>query len=203
MYDDDDQIRHPSEIRKWPMTINVPLPPESKASGVGDRGFHSSFWYEREFDAVPRNGRVILHFGAVDYAAKVWVNGRVVVTHEGGHTPFWADITDVLNSSGRQTVSVAVDDDPHDLTKPRGKQDWQLKPHAIWYPRTSGIWQTVWLEHVASTYIQKVRWTPHVEGFAFTFEARIAGPLSDDLTVEVVLRHEDRILARDTYGIIG
>ncbi|MGZ5148716.1 MAG: glycoside hydrolase family 2 protein [Burkholderiales bacterium] len=182
----------------------MPFPPESKASGINDRGFHSAFWYERDFEARPaRDGRVILHFGAVDYAAQVWVNGRLITRHEGGHTPFSADVTDVLNSNGRQTVTVAVEDDPHDLTKPRGKQDWQLEPHAIWYPRTSGIWQTVWLERVANTYVQKIRWTPHVEGFAFTFEARIAGELSDDLTLEVLLCHEGRTLAHDRYGVVG
>src|SRR4051812_24736380 len=81
---------------------------------------------------------------AVDYAARVWVNGRFVAAHEGGHTPFSADITFALNATGSQTVTICAEDDPHDLTKPRGKQDWQLEPHAIWYPRTTGIWQTVW-----------------------------------------------------------
>jgi beta-galactosidase/beta-glucuronidase len=204
LFDDKRRFKRPSDIREWPLTIEVPFPPESKASGINDRGFHSTFWYEREFEArAAGDGRVILHFGAVDYAAKVWVNGRLVARHEGGHTPFSADVTDVLNSNGRQTVTVAVEDDPHDLTKPRGKQDWQLEPHAIWYPRTSGIWQTVWLERVANTYVQKIRWTPHVEGFAFTFEARIGGALSDDLTLEVLLCHEGRTLAHDRYGVVG
>ena len=94
---------------------------------------------------------MILRFGAVDYSARVWVNGRLAMTHEGGHTPFWADITDLLDKkSAKQTVTVYVEDDPHDLTKPRGKQDWQLEPHSIWYPRTTGIWQTVWLERVCA-----------------------------------------------------
>jgi hypothetical protein len=84
--------------------------------------------------------------GAVDYSARVWVNGKLAATHEGGHTPFFADITDMLRR--RQAGVVRAEDDPHDLTKPRGKQDWQLEPHSIWYPRTTGIWQTVWLERV-------------------------------------------------------
>jgi beta-galactosidase/beta-glucuronidase len=204
LFDDEQRFKQPSDIREWPLMIKVPFPPESKASGISDRGFHSAYWYERDFQARPiRHGRIILHFGAVDYAAKVWVNGLLVVRHEGGHTPFSADITDVLNADGRQIVTVAVEDDPHDLAKPRGKQDWQLEPHAIWYPRTSGIWQTVWLERVADTYVQKIRWTPHVEGFAFTFEARIGGALSDDLTLEVLLCHEGRTLAHDRYGVVG
>ena len=159
-FDDDHKFLHPSDISSWPMQIEVPFPPESKASGIGDRGFHNVCWYEREFSIQPEGGRILLHFGAVDYAARVWVNGQLVVTHEGGHTPFRADITHALNDSGPQTVTVKVEDDPHDLSKPRGKQDWQLEPHSIWYPRTSGIWQTVWLERVPRTYVDKVRWTP-------------------------------------------
>jgi hypothetical protein len=202
-FDDARHYRQPADVAEWPLSIEVPFPPESQASGIGDRGFHAACWYQREFEVKPGDGRVILHFGAVDYAARVWVNGHLVAVHEGGHTPFSADITSALEPSGHQTVTVHVEDDPHDLTKPRGKQDWQLEPHAIWYPRTTGIWQTVWLERVADTYIQKVRWTPHVEGFSFTFEARVGGTLSDDLTVGITLRHGTRVLADDRYRVVG
>ena len=98
-----------------------------------------------------RGGRVILHFGAVDYQARVWVNDFKIITHEGGHTPFSADITFALRDDGPQVVAVWAEDDPHDLEKPRGKQDWKREPHGIWYPRTTGIWQTVWLEPVAKS----------------------------------------------------
>ncbi|MFC0679082.1 glycoside hydrolase family 2 protein [Lysobacter korlensis] len=201
-FDDEKEFSHPREIDDWPLQINVPFPVESEASGIGDRGFHQGFWYQREFEADPAGGRILLHFGAVDYRAKVWVNGTYVVSHEGGHTPFTADITHALNPDGPQVVTVFVEDDPHDLTKPRGKQDWQLEPHSIWYPRTSGIWQTVWLERVSCTYLQKIRWTPHVEGFALTFEARVVGDPADDLSVEVVISHRDRVLAHDRYRVI-
>ena len=138
-YDDSRQFTLPGQIDHWPQQIKVPFPPESEASGIADRGFHAACWYERDFECPPGRDRVILRFGAVDYAARVWVNGRLAVTHEGGHTPFWADITHMLDPSGKQTVTVHVDDDPNDLAKPRGKQDWQLVPHSIWYPRTTGI----------------------------------------------------------------
>jgi beta-galactosidase/beta-glucuronidase len=203
LFDDERRNTQPSDIAAWPLAIKVPFPPESKASGIGDRGFHSRCWYERDFELDRDGGRLILHFGAVDYAARVWVNGHLVATHQGGHTPFSADITFALKPSGRQTVTVLAEDDPHDLTKPRGKQDWQLEPHAMWYPRTTGIWQTVWVERVANTYVQKIRWTPHVEGFAFTLEARIAGERADDLALEVTLTHEGRQLAHDRYCVIG
>lgn len=189
--------------RDWPLRIRVPFPPESSASGIHDTSFHAACWYERDFEIKPRRGRVLLHFGAVDYAATVWINGRHVAFHEGGHTPFCADITAALHASGRQTVTVYAEDDPHDLAKPRGKQDWLLEPHAIWYPRTSGIWQTVWIEHVPTTYIDKIRWTPFVEGFALTFEARIAGTPAEQLGIRVKLKCGDRILADDSYAVIG
>ena len=93
--------------------------------------------------------RLVLHFGAVDHSATVWVNGTWIGTHDGGYTPFEFDVT--RRSSLARTSSkssCAPTTIPHDLAKPRGKQDWQLEPHSIWYPRTTGIWQTVWLERV-------------------------------------------------------
>jgi beta-galactosidase/beta-glucuronidase len=201
-FDADRRYTSPGDIGDWPLQITVPFAPECKASGIGDTGFHGVCWYEREFDCMPADDRVILRFGAVDYAAQVWVNGHLAVTHEGGHTPFSADITTFLAASGRQTVSVCVEDDPHDLTKPRGKQDWQPEPHAIWYPRTTGIWQTVWFERVARSHVAKIRWTPKVESFAIGFEVRISGDACDDLWVDIALRHGERILARDRYQVV-
>ncbi|HUP08779.1 MAG TPA: glycoside hydrolase family 2 TIM barrel-domain containing protein [Caldimonas sp.] len=201
--DNERRHSHPAEIEHWPAQITVPYPPESQASGIGDRSFLTVCWYEREFDVRPAEGRrVILHFGAVDYAAQVWVNGKLAVEHEGGHTPFSADITRLLKSTGRQTVSVRVEDDPHDLAKPRGKQDWQADPHAIWYPRTTGIWQTVWLETVAATFVDHIRWTPSVESYALRFEAFIGGDPARDLAIDIELRHGDRVLAHDRYRVV-
>nr|HET7858697.1 glycoside hydrolase family 2 TIM barrel-domain containing protein [Caldimonas sp.] len=202
LFDDEQTLHHPLEIDGWDRTIQVPFPPESEASGIGDRGFHACCWYERDFELLPDDGRAILRFGAVDYSAKVWVNNHLAATHEGGHTPFAADITSLLQPSGRQKVTVLVVDDPHDLTKPRGKQDWQKEPHAIWYPRTTGIWQTVWIERVARTYVDKIRWTPHVESYALRFETRVAGDPLEDLAIEVTLCHGKRLLARDRYQVI-
>jgi len=202
LYDDAKRYRGPGDIEAWPLAIEVPYPPESQMSGIGDRGFHARCWYQRDFEVQAQGGRTVLHFGAVDYAARVWVNDILVARHEGGHTPFSADITAALADSGRHTVTVMAEDDPGDLTKPRGKQDWQLEPHAIWYPRTTGIWQSVWLERVPRTYLEKIRWTPHVEGFALTLEARVTGDRAEDLSIEVRLRHNDRLLANDRYQVL-
>jgi beta-galactosidase/beta-glucuronidase len=202
-YDDERAFTTPQDIEHWPMEIRVPFPPESQASGIGERGFHTICWYERDFELQPDAGRVILRFGAVDYAARVWVNGCLAATHEGGHTPFSADITRLLDPSGHQRVTVRAEDDPHDLTKPRGKQDWQLEPHSIWYPRTSGIWQAVWLERVGRTYVDKIRWTPKVEGYSIGFEARIGGDdLEGHLAIEITLSQGGRLLACDRYQVV-
>jgi beta-galactosidase/beta-glucuronidase len=181
----------------WQGQILVPYPPESEASGVNDKGFHPVVWYQRSFTVPePWTGqRILLHFGAVDYAAQVWVNGQLVVTHEGGHTPFSADITNVL-STGEQIVIVRAEDDPHDLTQPRGKQDWRSDPHIIWYPRTTGIWQTVWLENVRETHLEKLVWSANLERWDISVGAKIAGDLTD-LTLRVTLSARGKTLADD------
>jgi beta-galactosidase/beta-glucuronidase len=202
-FDDDNQFENYSDSIPWSTEILVPFPPESTASGVGDRGYHHACWYQREIEISARDQRVLLHFGAVDYRAKVWVNGHLVVEHVGGHTPFSADITFALGDGDHHTLTVYAEDDPHDLAKPRGKQDWQLQPHSIWYPRTTGIWQTVWLECVAQTYINKIRWTPNFDGFEIGCETMIAGDLKANFTVEVKISHNGKLLADDHYKIIG
>ncbi len=108
--------------------------------------------------------RLVLHFGAVDHRARVWIDGQFVGGHEGGHTPFSFDVTEALaaDPDAVHTLVVRAEDDPHDLTQPRGKQDWHEDPHAIWYRRTTGIWQTVWLEAVPTASIASLRWT-HVD----------------------------------------
>ena len=202
-FDSRQEHKVPGDIAEWPLTIEVPFPPESRASGIGDGSFQNVCWYQREFDYGRSAGkRALLHFGAVDYRATVWINDREVAQHEGGHTPFCVDITDALTDSGRQIVTVRAEDDPHDLAKPRGKQDWQLEPHSTWYPRTTGIWQTVWLETVPEVYISRIRWTPHLVGFAIQFEAKVVGKAPGNLVVEVELHHNGRLLARDWYQII-
>jgi beta-galactosidase/beta-glucuronidase len=201
-YDENSVYIAPRDIQEWPMKIRVPFPPESRASGIGDEGFHKVCWYERDFEIEAEGGHVILRFGAVDYSARVWVNGQLAVTHEGGHTPFSVDITHMLDTTGKQTVTVRAEDDPADLAKPRGKQDWRLEPHSIWYPRTTGIWQTVWLERVGTTYVDKLRWTPKVEGYSIGFYARIVGAPLDNMLVEITLTVAGRLLACDRYQVV-
>jgi beta-galactosidase/beta-glucuronidase len=145
----------------------------------------------------------MLHFEAVDYVATVWVNGTEVCSHQGGYTPFKADITDALSESGPQEIVVRAEDDPLDLAKPRGKQDWKREPHSIWYPRTTGIWQSVWLEEVPPSYIETVRWTSNLERWEIGIEAHVAGPRSEKLELAVRLHVGDVLLSQDTYSVVS
>src|SRR5947209_115505 len=189
----------------WNARIQVPFSPETRASGIGDTGFYRAVWYRRNFEPPRLNpgDRLMLHFCAVDYSAKVWVNGHLAADHEGGFTPFCADVTEYLAPSGPQTVVVCADDDPGDLSKPRGKQDWQLHPHSIWYPRTTGIWQPVWMERLPATYVGQVRWIPNVERWELGFEAWIVGESRSGLRLNVTLYVGETLLADDSYGVVA
>jgi beta-galactosidase/beta-glucuronidase len=203
-FDPERRWNHPTDVDAWPLTIRVPFCPECRMSGIGDTGFHPACWYEREFDApvVDGDARLMLHFGAVDYQARVWVNDRPVAEHEGGHVPFVVDVTRYLRHDGPQRVTVQALDDPLDLEKPRGKQDWKLEPHGIWYPRTTGIWQTVWLEPVPETYVRAVKWTPNLERWEVTFHAFINGSAVDQSSVHLRLSAGDKVLIDDEYQVL-
>jgi beta-galactosidase/beta-glucuronidase len=151
---------------------------------------------------LPPDSRLLLHFGAVDYQAQVWLGDVLVGGHEGGHTPFTLDVTDAMVDGRVQTVTVHASDDPHDLAKPRGKQDWQLEPHSIWYPRTTGIWQTVWAEVVPVVHIKRLRWSPDLSRWEIGVEALVSGPVSDDLELRVRLSIGTRMLVDDRYRVI-
>jgi len=186
-------------------TIQVPFPPESSESGIGDTSFHPIVWYRRTFSVSPedRVKRLLLHCGAVDYRASVWVNGRLVATHEGGQTPFSADITPALQPDEDQILVICAEDMPQDLAQPRGKQDWLEQPHEIWYDRTTGIWQPIWLEAVAPTHISHVRWTPDLDRGVLGFSVNFQGGEQTDLRLRVQLSLHGATLADDIYAVQG
>ena len=160
----------------WEGEILVPYSPEAPASGVG-RTLQPGQWlhYHRLF-APPagEGGRVLLHFGAVDYACAVQVNGHLAGGHRGGYWPFTLDITDLLNGTGRNSLWVAVQDPTGHGTQARGKQT--LKPGGMFYPAQSGIWQTVWLERVPDNYIQTLTVTPDYDARTVTVRVHTAKP---------------------------
>ncbi len=192
----------PQAVR-WTERIEVPFAPETPASGIGRAGFLPVCWYRRRIATPHREPteRVLLHFGAVDYAARVWINGYFAGAHEGGYTPFTLDITAWLHDDDRQEIIVCAHDDPHDLTKPRGKQNWRLEPHGIWYVRTSGIWQTVWLEVVPAVHIDRLRWTSSLHRWEIGVDAHIVGSLPRDGCLRVRLTHGETLLADDSYRL--
>lgn len=152
------------DISKFEKKIQVPFAYQSKLSGIQDPDFHDCVWYSRSLD-IPESfaGKsIILHFGAVDYEATVWVNGYQVAYHEGGHTPFCADITHALKAEDNIVVVRAVDYS-HDVTLPRGKQYWLSDSASIFYTRTTGIWQTVWMEAVEQVYVERVKYMPNID----------------------------------------
>ncbi len=158
--------------RKFSRKITVPYCFQSKLSGIGDPSFHDVVWYRRVVQ-VPEawsSKRVLLHFGAVDYEATVWVNGDFTGSHRGGHVSFSLDITDHLKS-GANTIILRAWDPSTDRTIPRGKQYWKEKSEGIWYTRTTGIWQSVWMEPVEATHVKRLRITPNVDRSQVEIEA--------------------------------
>ncbi|MBL1226573.1 glycoside hydrolase family 2 protein [Enterococcus sp. BWR-S5] len=144
-------------------TIQVPFVYQASLSGIDDRSVHDIVWYQKGFDWEKRkNKKTLLHFGAVDYQADVYVNDRYVGQHIGGHTSFSFDITNFL-VDGQQSITVRAWDPHDDETIPRGKQFWEAESRGIWYTNSTGIWQTVWLEEVDTRHIEKVAFTPNLD----------------------------------------
>ena len=162
--------------------ILVPFPVESALSGVMKPvGPDNRLWYRRTF-TVPEKWtahkkRLLLHFGAVDWDATVWVNGKEVGNHKGGYDPFTFDITDALKSDGEQEIVLSVWDPTDAGTQPRGKQ--VRKPGGIMYTAVTGIWQTVWLEPVNPVYIESIQMTPDIDAGVLRLKVEVGGDVSD------------------------
>ncbi|MCX7974780.1 MAG: beta-galactosidase [Candidatus Aminicenantes bacterium] len=144
--------------------IIVPFAPESSLSGIGFLDFMPAVWYKRTF-TLPESWakkRILLHFEACDYDTTVWINGEKVGRHEGGYTPFSFDVTPYLKP-GENMIIVRARDDVRSRRQPTGKQSHRLESYSCLYRRTTGIWQTVWLEAVPDTFIQQLRFYPQKE----------------------------------------
>ena len=175
--------------RKWQngrvlsRRITVPFCYQSPASGVHlPQEEHEVLWYARNFTLPQGYGprRILLHFGAVDYMAQVWVDGQYAGGHLGGYTPFTLDITDALAEGPAHRLCVRVKDTPSCI-QPRGKQTWKGKPFTCWYTPVSGIWQTVWLEPVQEQRLEWVRLTPDLDRSEVRVEAYLARPAGDTI----------------------
>lgn len=164
-----------------PERIIVPFCPESDLSGIGNKDYMPCVWY-RKVVTLPetwKGGHVLLHFGAVDYKAFVYVNGKEAAVHEGGYSSFSVDITEFLNCGGgtsaENVITVCAEDDTRSARQPRGKQSGTYDSRGCEYTRTTGIWQTVWLEHVPDAYIKEVRLIPDPDNCCVHISAGVAG----------------------------
>ena len=156
--------------------ITVPFCPESKLSGVEYKDFMAAVWYRRSF-ILPKEAesrRVLLHFGAADYRCEAWVNGKSVGVHEGGYVSFNFDVTDAIKP-GENTLVICAEDDQRHGRQPFGKQSDRYHSYGCSYTRTTGIWQTVWLEWVNPVHIKGVKMIPDATNGTLYLDAEICG----------------------------
>jgi beta-galactosidase/beta-glucuronidase len=175
--------------------IIVPFAYQTELSGINDKSIHECVWYARSF-AVPANWGdcdVLLNFGAVDYEATVWINGKEVGRHQGGHVPFQFEISPFVHAGiNRLTVRV---EDRQDPQQPRGKQSYTGLPHAIDYYCTTGIWQTVWLEKAPPIRIEDIRVVTHADSNKLSLDVYLHAP-SGAWRIEVDVLYEQRVVAQ-------
>jgi beta-galactosidase/beta-glucuronidase len=197
-------VNSPSDV-PWNQKIQVPFSPEAPSSGIHNTGFYNVVWYRRAFHAPSLNHQqqLLIHFEAVDYCATVWVNGVKLIRHEGGYSSFSVDVTIALNGHEQHEIVVCAEDDPADLAKPRGKQDWKLQPHSIWYPRTTGIWQSVWMEVVPKSRIETLQWYSSLERWEIGIDAGVCSAPGERLTLRVELNCGEQRIASDTYEVLS
>ncbi|MFD1430246.1 glycoside hydrolase family 2 protein [Lacticaseibacillus mingshuiensis] len=206
-FDDDDRGRGAHWENGLPNNhtqINVPFVYQAPASGIDDQTVHDIVWYQRDLAiTAPQAGqRALLHFGAVDYFADVFVNGQLVGHHEGGDSSFTFDITDALTADAQQVLTVRAEDRTYDETLPRGKQSWTGHAEAIWYTNSTGIWQPVWLEVVNAARLESVRLTPDLDHTSIG----IAAELSDAAiggSLKIAISFKGELVAEDTVRIVA
>ncbi len=180
--------------------INVPFCPESKLSGVGERDFLECVWYRRDIEipADKKGSRVVLHFGAVDHIATVYVNGVEVCQHVGGYVGFEVDITDYL-ADGVNSLCVCAEDDTRNPLFGHGKQSRKYDSWRCYYTRVTGIWQTVWLEYVPATRIKSFRVYPNIENSTLAFTAELLGKA----TLKAVAAYEGKVVGTTEFKCVG
>jgi len=184
--------------------ILVPFCPESRLSGIGHTDFMNAVWYRRHFKVERRlrGKRLLLHFGAVDYEATVWINGKEVARHRGGYTPFVADVTEAVNQESENELVVYAVDDTRSNLQPTGKQSHELQSHGCMYTRTTGIWQTVWLEAVPDTYVASLTTWPDAANKRVALEIGVQNP-KPGIALEVTALASGKAVASRTVKQVG
>lgn len=180
--------------------IVVPYPFQSELSTVHDSSIHDVIWYRRRFSLEQLKDRYVLHVGAVDYFADIWVNGQWIGHHEGGHTDFSVDISPMADVGDENVVVIRAQDITKDLSQPRGKQFWEEKSRGIFYTRTSGIWQTVWIEATNNMYLERGDFLPDIDQHSVDVSVVIGGEFDDEDTpyrMEISISYAGEILVSD------
>lgn len=184
-------------VKKFSKKIIVPFCPESSLSGINEKDFMNCVWYKKQF-SLPSNwkdSRIILHFGAVDYETTVWINGIKVGKHIGGYSSFSFEITKYIKPSNN-TIVVRAFDDLRTGLQPSGKQSPKYHSFACFYTRTTGIWQTVWLEAVPENFIKSFKFYPNINSKKLTIQFSLEGDVSN-LTLKTILKHNSKPIATD------
>ena len=182
--------------KDYPLQIQVPFAYQSQLSGINSQKHCDAVWYERDF-TIPealRSLRRLLHFGAVDYKAEVWLDGQFLGSHEGGYTPFVFDITDLTEGKAQCRLTVRCED-RLDFDQPRGKQSYRPEPFACWYTPVTGIWQSVWLEGVGEYYPVDFRLTPHIESASVKVEVEL-NEVPEKAAVRLTASYDGKTVAR-------
>lgn len=187
-------------------SILVPFCLESQQSGIGETDFMAAVWYRRDFELPPDwlGKRILLHFGAVDYRAEVFINGNSVGVHQGGFAPFTFDISPWLNP-GANMLTVCAEDDLRRGNQARGKQSKLYQSYGCYYTRTTGIWQTVWLEPVPTASLENVKFYPDPTNQKVLVEVAIRGADQDgkEMQVDLEARFDGSALGWASQGVRG
>ena len=177
----------------YPMTIQVPYSYHTKNSGIGLNENHPIVWYKKDMKVdVKENKNYILHFGAVDYKCDLYINDTHIFSHQGGHTPFDVDITKYIQNEFALILRV---EDYNLCTQPIGKQSWKNSNFLCWYTRTVGIWQSVWMEEVGTTYLTNIRMTPQIDNATLDIDAFI-NTQDDDAWIKGEVYFEGELITK-------
>lgn len=192
--------RHLEKAEHLSGEITVPFVPESELSGVLYTDFIPALWYKRTFEVQKREKeRILLHFGAVDNYAAVYINSEKAGEHRGGYTPFTFDITSLVKD-GENTVTVYAENDVRDVLQPSGKQSPRYGNYNCFYTRCTGIWQTVWIEYVPETYIKNVKMIPDVTNSKLDVTVVFDGVRSP-LSIRASAAFEGEVVSEKELGV--
>lgn len=175
--------------------IEVPFTYETEASGIQDETLHENVWYHRTFsiDKEYQDKQTLLHFQASDYITKVWVNGKFIGKHVGGYASFHFDITEALLFDTDNHLVVKVEDS-NNIAQPRGKQRWVKDSFGCWYVQQTGIWQTVWLEHVNNERIDHVKITPNIDTNSVALEYTLSSKPKKNWTIRAKISYDGKLI---------